>query len=482
MTSVDDRANSGLVLLARGVRGPAWPRPEDLRRSARRRQLRRRHGLALASVAACVGLAVVAVTATGPAAKMMTVKAAPAPHVRVVVWARQGSASELMASVRPFHGAAASPASAAVAGAEQGFAVRLLRQLSRSQAGNITVSPLSLAITLTMLENGADGLTRRQIATALGTSAVTLARQDQGWASLLPSLAGEGGTGKAALENASSLWLQQGLPVRPAFMASLARYFSAGVWQSDFGDLAGTQQAVNHWVSEHTGGTIKQLFDPADIAPGTVIVLASASRFLAKWQRPFRPSDSAPGSFLTAQRQIVRVTYMTQSISHAAVTAGYDAVQLPYAGGRYAAVAIMPTRLNLARFINGLSPRQLSRIIAAASRGPACTLYLPRFTSRNYLRLNRALAAMGMPSAFTAAADFSAMSPAGLRVQSAVQRDYLSVGEKGTEAAAASGIGMGLSYVAHPAAARFDHPFLFLIRDTATGAVLFASLIQNPAA
>ena len=104
------------------------------------------------------------------------------------------------------------------------------------------------------------------------------------------------------------------------------------------------------------------------------------------------------------------------------------------------------------------------------------------FTTTTHVKLNSALAAMGMPLAFEPQADFSAMSPAPMQVQSVVQRDYLSVGERGTEAAAATGISM-MPTAAHVTAEptiTLDHPFLFLIRDTKSGTILFSSLVRSP--
>ena len=141
----------------------------------------------------------------------------------------------------------------------------------------------------------------------------------------------------------------------------------------------------------------------------------------------------------------------------------------------------MPKGQRLPAFIRSLTPGRLAAITTSASQGPDAQLYFPKFTTRNYLNLNAALASMGMPIAFSRRADFSAMSPVPLQIQSAVQRDYLSVAEKGTQAAAATGVSMIAQSLTVVPQAQFDHPFLFVIRDVTTGAVLFASAITNPA-
>ena len=104
---------------------------------------------------------------------------------------------------------------------------------------------------------------------------------------------------------------------------------------------------------------------------------------------------------------------------------------------------------------------------------------MPKFTTQTYTNLNQTLSAMGMPGAFTTGADFSAMSSTPMQVQSVVQRDYLRVDERGTKAAAVTGVGVEPTSLVQPL--ELNRPFLFLVRDTKTGAILFAAQIQNPA-
>jgi serpin B len=114
---------------------------------------------------------------------------------------------------------------------------------------NITVSPLSLALALAMLENGARGATLTQISSTLGTSSLDPTSTNQGWASLVDILAAEAKADGIDLASANALWLQSALPVVPQFMGDLARYFRTGIWQVDFAhDLSGALEAINSWV------------------------------------------------------------------------------------------------------------------------------------------------------------------------------------------------------------------------------------------
>lgn len=434
------------------------------------------------------GLILVAVTAaacggTHVAARppRTSVPRASVPPLSVSVGARNGIAVELTSEAPA--GVPDDPTAAArVSTAEQDFALRLLtRRLAMTGSGNSTVSPFSLAVALAMLGRGAEGPTLAQITRTLGTQTMSSSARESGWGTLLVKLAAQARVDGITLRSADALWLQHGLVMNDSFMADMARYFRTGVWQVDFAsDLAGATNAINNWVATNTDGKITKLFNPGDIDPTTLLVLANAVYFHATWQDQFDPNNSDPGTFDSPSGNTI-VTFMQQLSEAASVTGGYDEVRLPYSGGDYQAVAIMPKGRTLQDFVVALTPAGLDQILAAPQE--RADIQVPKFSDEGYMNLNQTLSAMGMPLAFTAAADFSAMSPTGLQVQSVVQRYYLRVAEKGTEAAAVTGISaMPSSAIAGPAppVVKFDHPFLFLIRNVTTGVILFASLINKP--
>jgi serpin B len=409
-------------------------------------------------------------------------RAARTPHpTKLPVSSRIGSAVEIVAP-----GSSSIPnqpdVATKVARAEEDFALRLLRQVDTNGAGNVTISPWSLAVALAMLENGAHGTTLDQIAHTLGTQALSPGHQDAGWASLVRTLAQQSKASGTALQSADALWLQAGLPMNETFMRSMAAYFQTGVWQVDFAQhLSSAMDAVNKWVAAQTGNKITKLFDPRDVDHTTRLVLANAIHFHANWQNPFDPASSRPGTFYGPGGSTT-ATYMEETLPGATITSSYREVRLSYAGGHFQAVAIMPEGQDLKSFVGTLDPARLDRMLSASEQSAAVSL--PRFTTTTYVNLNTTLASMGMPLAFESQADFSAMSPIPMQVQSVVQRDYLSVGEKGTEAAAATGISV-MPTAAHVSAEptiTLDHPFIFLIRDVTSGTILFSSLIQSPAA
>lgn len=366
-----------------------------------------------------------------------------------------------------------------LARAERDLAVALLHRLAGA-GGNVSVSPASLGLALAMLENGAVGATRSEIAAASQASGLSAEQQNAGWLALTRSWAAATRDGSVTLSSANSLWVQRGFPLAKQFMTDLAGYYDTGVWQADFGKGSTASDAINRWTSEQTRGRITKLFDHLD--PETVLVLANAIYFKAAWATPFDAGRTTPGPFIRADGSTVPARFLTddETTRPAAITPDYSAVQLPYRGGRFAALAVMPTKQSLPEFVGGLTTARLDAIVAAL-HPDAVDLALPKFTTTSKLDLKPVLQALGMRQAFTDSADLTDLSTRPTKVDQVVQRVYLAVAEKGTEAAAATGIS-AVPTSARPAGAnvRFDHPFLFLIRDTVTGAILFATQVVDP--
>lgn len=424
--------------------------------------------LAVAALAACG-------TSTVPGTDTTSTSSRLPAHVHVA--ARIGSATQLVADVTPRH--ALPSVAGPIATAEQAFSVSLLKQLGTG-TDNLTVSPASLAIALSMLENGTAGTTRQQLADALHVGSVALPDQNAGWQALVDAWSQAAASDGFQLHSANAVWTQQGFPVNESYLAALRYGYGAGVWQVDFAKQAALA-AIDAWCKQQTNGRITKLFDQLD--PSTVAVLANAVYFKADWTSPFDSQQTSDAPFTTASGSTSSVPTMhnSQAAVPAAVTPDYEAVQLPYKGDRFAALAIMPTKQSLAGFVRGLTAGELQHVVASLAQGEV-DLTMPKFTTSSTTDLVDTLKQLGVHAAF-AGGDFSPMSPApGLAVSDVLQRDYLAVTEKGTEAAAVTGIGIASSAVTQEQTVHLDHPFLFLVRDTQTGAILFASAVNDPSA
>lgn len=466
-----DEAGADLLSALNGRRPvtTGWRESKAVRRTA---AIRRRRRGALGAAAALVAIGVVVSALSGGAH--------PYPPVRVAavagthVGARLDGAAQLVAndtSLAPPDRAAVAP----VVAAQQALTIKLLRRLGGH--GNVTVSPASLQLALGMLQNGARGRTAHQIATALQSSELTTTQQNVGLATLTDELSSASRNAHIRFESANSLWQQQGFRLRAPFLDAIAKYYRSGVWQTDFTSRQGTD-AINAWTSQHTHGKITKLFDGLD--PSTVLVLANALYLQADWRTPFDKAETTPATFTTTSGRHVQSKFMTSAADvSSTVTSSYAAAQLPYRGGRFAALVVMPTDRTLAGFVRGLTPSSLAHIAATVQKAHG-SISLPRFTTATTSDLVPTLQALGMHSAFGPSADLSGLSQARTHVESVVQRAYLRVTEKGTTAAAATGVAILQSRSG--AHISFDRPFLFLVRDTSTGAILFASEIGDPTA
>jgi serpin B len=421
------------------------------------------------------------------------------PRGKVFVADRIASAYELTANEPP-----PSPArprvAKAVENAEVGFSLDLLNSLAMSSDSNGStnelVSPSSLATALAMLELGASGSTEQGIAAALHTAGLSAAQQAAGWYSLEALLAAETSTSATNLKRvpeldvANSLWVQQAFAVLPAFVRALSSEFQTGVWQVNFQtNLTGATDAINRWTSEHTKGLIRRLFSPGGLTPATVLVLADAVFFHADWTYRFesatvnRPFYLATGGTESVPFFSSEPVYSTKALrAPMSRTDKYVAVELPYAGKKLSALIVMPTESSLPQLVSSLTPASLGQIVSGMST-ESFDFSMPTFTLRSDNQLNQTLSSMGMSQAFETGADFSRINATvPLEVGTVEQHAYLQVTPKGTTAAAATGIGViATATEAGNKPIVIDHPFLFLLRDNATGAILFESMVENPA-
>lgn len=468
-----ERAGAPLRVLAR--RTPVtsgWRAPDTVRRTAVRRRRAKWTGGVAVVLAAAVGIALSLGGSAGHRHAAVPLRG----HVHTVKGPH--GAVQLVADTKP--SAVDASALAPVSMAEQRLGLALLNKVA--DGSNVSVSPVSLYLALGMLQNGARGQTATEISHALQASGVTTDDQNAGLAALTNELSAAAATAGIQFDSANSLWQQQGFQLRPAFLDALAAYYRSGVWQVDFEhDMDGALKALDAWTSDHTHGKITKLFDQLD--PTTVLVLANAVYFHAAWATPFDGLATNDQPFTRADGTRVTAKFMHARLGlRALATSDYQAVELPYRGDRFTALAVMPTSGSLGRFVAGLSPDKLDSI--ALSLRSDQSVAMPRFTTTSKIDLKPVLQALGMRRAFGDAAQFPNLSPTPTKVDQVIQRDYLQVGEHGTTAAAVTGVSM-IPLSAQPFSGpevNLNHPFLFLIRDTQTGAILFASEITDPTA
>jgi serpin B len=266
------------------------------------------------------------------------------------------------------------------------------------------------------------------------------------------------------------------------FLDTLATNYGAGLRLLDFmQEPEPSRQTINDWVSEQTEERIKDLIPEGAITPATRLVLANAIYFDAKWQQPFEAELTGDGAFHTLDGQEVTVPMMNMSkpptLSYMQGQ-GYQAVELPYKGGQASMLLIVPDQGQFESFEAGLDAAQV-RSIVGELEPQQVELTMPKFSFEANASLAPTLANMGMPDAFGDAADFSGMTgDRSLLISDVFHKAFVAVDEAGTEAAAATAVVMVEMAMPMPnIVLTVDRPFVFMIRDTESGTLLFVGRV-----
>ena len=365
-----------------------------------------------------------------------------------------------------------------------------LYQAIREKGGNLFYSPYSISLALAMTYAGARSVTEQQMADTLH---FTLPEDHlhPAFNSLDLELAsrGEGAEGKDEdgfrLNIVNEIWGQKDYEFRNEFLDVLAENYGAGLRLLDFINAPETSRVtINDWVSDQTEGRIEDLIPQGVIDALTRLVLTNAIYFNAAWLNPFNEDITDDGAFYLLDGSKVTVPMMIQSESLGyAEGDGYRAVELPYDGRELSMVILLSDTGQFEEFEGSLDADMVDTITNDLIYQEVA-LTMPKFEFESQFSLADTLAAMGMPVAFTGAADFSGMTGnRDLFIAEVLHKAFVSVDEAGTEAAAATAVVMNLTAApGEPVEVALDRPFIFLIRDIETGAVLFIGRVVNPSA
>lgn len=368
------------------------------------------------------------------------------------------------------------------------FSFDLYEILARED-GNLVFSPYSAAIALAMTRAGAAGETLDQMDAVL--HADTAGDLDAGLNAIDQALAERPGeyqwadkTVELDLATANQLWGQTGFPFHDAFLDELAANYGAGMRLVDYIEARDdARAAINAWVAEQTRDRIPQLIPQGALTEDTRLVLTNAIYLNAPWMHRFSEDGTEPMPFTLPGGDTVDAEMMRLSARLAyAAGDGYEAVELPYADGSLAMVVIVPDAGEFENFQSEFDAEALDAVLVGLDRTQV-NLRFPKFEFRTQAGLKEALAELGMPVAFDEGqADFSGMGPEGnIFIQDVLQEAFIAVDEHGTEAAAATAVIAGATS-APPEIIDLDvdRPFLFLIRDSETGATLFMGRVLDP--
>jgi serpin B len=371
------------------------------------------------------------------------------------------------------------------------FALTLYQRLAAAP-GNLFMSPHSLSTALGMTFAGARGETAAQMAETLHFS-LPEPRLHAAFQRLDAELARRGETAASDEEGqrfqlsvANALWRQQSFTFLDEFMRSVGERYGAEPRALDYSnDPEVARQVINQWVSDQTHGRIPELLPAGILTPLTRLVLTNAIYFNASWATPFQESATHDGTFRGPHGEVhARMMRGRVRAGYRLAGAGPTVVELPYLGGQVVMSFLMAPEGELAALEQGLTPESLAELFASLRHGEV-DLTLPRFESGSAISLKDVLSALGMPNAFDSdTADFSGMTGRpDLVIDEVIHQANLRLDESGTEAAAATAVIMGLRGSApreEPPRIVLDRPFLYLIRDSDTGAILFIGRLVQP--
>lgn len=363
---------------------------------------------------------------------------------------------------------------------QNAFGFKLFSQVMQQAEGqNVMISPSSVAIALSMTYNGASGETQAAMAEALALQDMTLEELNQANAALETIL--EQADPAVNIGIANSLWGREDMVFNPAFLQRNQDFYQAEVQMLDFSDAA-AKDIINEWVNDSTAGKIPQIVD--QISSDEVLFLINAVYFNGTWMQPFNPRQTQQQAFHRADGTEVTVPMMAQGGDFQYLeTDQFQGIHLPYGKGRLSMVVLLPREgSSLSDLQQSLTPEAWQNWMTQFGRQPGM-VQLPRFESEFGTSLNDALKALGMEVAFDPeAANFGGMGDAQLFISTVQHKTYIKVDEAGTEAAAATSVGIGVTSapVNPPFRMVCDRPFLYAIQDNETGAILFMGVMLNP--
>jgi len=365
----------------------------------------------------------------------------------------------------------------AVVSSSNRFAFDLLEALNTGQEDeNLFVSPLSVSMALGMTMNGAASTTFDQMRATLGFDGLSREQVNAAYRDLLDLFLGLDRNVEATIGN--SVWYREGFPVHPEFLDDVTSAFAAHVEAVDFADPA-TVDLINAWVRNATRSRIDGIVERID--PLDRMFLVNAIYFNGRWREPFDPAMTGHDTFRGSDGP-VPVEMMRRIGSFRFLQrADLSAVDLPYGNGAFSMTILLPAEDgDVNELLRALDAETWSQIVSGFGMG-TLAVSIPRFRLEYDESLVRPLRSMGMVAPFSGEADFSRMSPEeGLRISEVRHRTFVQVDEAGTEAAAATGVTVGV--VSAPPSFRVDRPFLVAIRERFSGTLLFLGKVMAPAA
>lgn len=351
--------------------------------------------------------------------------------------------------------------------------------------GNVFVSPFSIETALAMTAAGAKGNTLSQMQTVLRLPPDADDRFEKLMAAINPA----GAKRAYELGTANAIWAQKGMPWDARFKNRVLGPYASAFREVDFRTAPdAAAKECNDWVAKETRDKVKDILQKGDVTPDIRMLLANAIYFKGTWANPFNKQVTKNADFVKADgtKTTAPLMYESGRFSYAE-TDDAQAIALPYKGNDLSMLILLPKKPDgIGRLQDGLTGKSLAAWAGMLKPEPTVHVYLPRFKAETRYDLGKTLIELGMPDAFSdTKADFSGMltGPERLCIGFVIHKAFVDVNEEGTEAAAATVVGMRLTSAVAPTPPkvfRADHPFLFAILHNPTKTVLFLGRLSEP--
>ena len=368
-----------------------------------------------------------------------------------------------------------------VVNANNKFAFELYSELDKAEDGNMFYSPYSISAALAMTYEGAKGQTADEMKSVFHFPESNILRPN--FAAIYNDI--NKGNNAYELRTGNALWVQQDYPFLEDYTSRVEKYYGGKAANLDFvSETEKSRQTINTFIEEQTNDKIKDLIPAGMLNSMTRLVLTNAIYFKGTWEWAFDKSDTREQDFKITPTNIVKTPMMYMDPDKAtfnyADIEDLQILELPYKGEEISMLILLPTE-NLGAIEPSLTAEKLNEYKAQMKETRLDSISLPKFEFDTKYTLNENLKALGMPTAFDAEnADFSGMTTAEkIWIDFVIHQAYVKVDEKGTEAAAATAVGIVGSAMPRNVF-RADHPFIFIIQEKGTGNILFMGRVTDP--
>ncbi len=367
-------------------------------------------------------------------------------------------------------------------GSDQAFAFEFFENVYREEAlgedANFMISPFSLSMALMMTSNGAAGETKSAMRGTLHLDGYGDQELNAYYKKLKEALLKTDPSTKLSIANA--IFTNKFVDIRKAFLNTNQTYFDATIQQVDFGNSS-TVGIINGWASEHTNGLIKEVIE--ETSPMDLMYLLNAIYFKGIWTTQFDKKNTSRKPFTHEDGGSVNVEMMQQTATfNYTADESFQLVQLPYGNQAFSMMVLLPVEgLRLGDAVTILTGDGYWGALQSRLSEAEVLLSLPKFKTEYSKKLNDLLTTMGMGIAFSDMADFSGMSDRDASIDFVKQDTYISTDEEGTEAAAVTIVGIREYAASGPRQVIFNanRPFLYLIQENSTGAILFMGAVKH---